>query len=793
MRLRFQQMVWAGIIAGLCFAGTAVGAALKNASTTAVYSALRDENSDSLPDALDQAFTFRGVLTLRPFRTNNVWVTYFQDDTGAIRLVDQSGRRLGSMTSDTPNFNEGDEIVVRGVLKRAEVNELQVGEVQLVRDGETPRPRHVWASELSSDHFPSHLVQVTGEVGRTNRGLEVSFFLRDETGEAPLVLIPAFVGDKGELGNLLWKGGKAEAIGIAFRDTNAAAAGLSLLVRKASDVQFFPDPPPPPSRVPLYSALGAAGALGVLAFYFWERRRIAEQRTREVSRLLHELKRSQVEIKKQASFAQLNPNPVLEFFADGTLTYWNEAAQEMARALGCESVRDILPKGASHIVTKCLAAPNARQVAEVKLNGRTLAWAFFAIPEITSVHAYAQDITDQLSLEAQLRQAQKIESIGQLAAGVAHDFNNMLAVIQGYTSLTLMRSDLPPKATEPLNEILSAAERASNLTRQLLTFSRKQIIEPRTLDLNDVVANLNKMLRRLIGEDVRLKFTRGDAPALVHADPGMVEQVIMNLAINARDAMPDGGELSLCVEAISLTEAEALHRFEARAGEFVRITVSDTGCGMDETTMKRIFEPFFTTKEPGKGTGLGLATVHGIVKQHGGWIEVNSQPEKGATFRIYFPEAMDAISVTSDKVIPLPVPGGTETILVVEDDPAVRKLARGVLEEYGYGVYDAGSAAEAMAVWRQHASDIRLLFTDIVLPDGMSGWTLAETLRRENNDLKVIYSTGFDSETLGRRLDPRSDHLLLRKPYPVQTLVSAVRSALDNLPTAQTLGTSHVS
>jgi CheY-like chemotaxis protein len=366
-------------------------------------------------------------------------------------------------------------------------------------------------------------------------------------------------------------------------------------------------------------------------------------------------------------------------------------------------------------------------------------------------------------------------------------------VIQGYTSLTLMRSDLPKKATEPLNEILSAAERASNLTRQLLTFSRKQIIEPRTLDMNEVVANLNKMLRRLIGEDVRLRFTRGDMPALMHADPGMVEQVIMNLAINARDAMPEGGELSLCVETISLTETEATQRFEARAGEFIRVTVTDSGCGMDEATMKRIFEPFFTTKEPGKGTGLGLATVHGIVKQHGGWIEVNSQAGKGTTFRIYFPAAMDATPVTSDKVIRLPVPGGTETILVVEDDPSVRKLARGVLEEYGYGVYDAASAAEAMAIWREHASDIRLLFTDIVLPDGMSGWTLAEALCRENDQLKVIYSTGFDSETLGRPLDPQADHILLRKPYPVQTLVSAVRSSLDNMPSGQTVGTSQIS
>jgi CheY-like chemotaxis protein len=368
----------------------------------------------------------------------------------------------------------------------------------------------------------------------------------------------------------------------------------------------------------------------------------------------------------------------------------------------------------------------------------------------------------------------------------------MLAVIQGYTSLTLLRRDLPENVLEPLNEILSAAERAGNLTRQLLTFSRKQQIELRTIDLNEGVGNLTKMLRRLLGEDVHLTFVPCEESAWVHADLGMIEQVVMNLAINARDAMPQGGGLSICIDQAILAEKDVANRFEARPGFFLCITVTDTGCGMDEHTIKHMFEPFFTTKEPGKGTGLGLATVHGIVKQHEGWVEVNSQRGHGTTFRVYLPAAADLTGSVDEKVIRLPVAGGTETILVVEDDPALRKLARGVLEEYGYGVYDAGSAKEAMTIWRQRSEQIRLLFTDIVLPDGISGWKLAEDLRAENDQLKVIYSTGFDSDTLQRFRTPTTA-ILLRKPYPVQSLVRSVRDCLDNVPAVQALGTSQIS
>jgi CheY-like chemotaxis protein len=254
--------------------------------------------------------------------------------------------------------------------------------------------------------------------------------------------------------------------------------------------------------------------------------------------------------------------------------------------------------------------------------------------------------------------------------------------------------------------------------------------------------------------------------------------------------MPEGGELTVSIGDISITDEDAAHRVEARPGDFAVLTVTDTGCGMDEATLKRIFEPFFTTKAAGKGTGLGLATVHGIVKQHGGWIEVSSEPGKGTTFRIHLPSAEQPPQAADDKVIRLPVAGGSETILIVEDDAALRKLVRSVLEEYGYCVFEAADAAEAMEAWSQEAERIQLLFTDIVLPHGMSGWKLARSLRAEKADLKVIYSTGFDGDMLQRQLDGELTDVLLRKPFPVQSLVRAIRECLDSRVAEPALGTS---
>ncbi len=760
-------------------------AAAKVEPVVSVHEVLRDRGGGRVPVTTNKTFNLRGALTSTPWRGTNTSIVHFQDETGGLVLV-------GTKPQTFSNLNAGDRVWVRGkVSHRRGMDELFVERIRLENAGVVPKPRDVWTSDLLDETFSGQLVRIEGEISATHRDGEPIFVLRDERGEIPILIPPAFlVWSGGQLNFALWKGGKAQITGIAGQDKASAPfdSGYALIPRSPEDFEFAPPPPPPPSRMTLYIALVVAGFLAVLAFYFWERHRMSERRSREVSRLLHEIERSEAEVKKQAAFAQFNPNPVLEFFADGAVTYANAAARELVELFGKPSVEEVLPVDVRRIVQECNDTCRARLECQVKIGARTVSWSFFPIHEITSVHAYGYDVTEHLNLERQLLQAQKLDSIGQLAAGIAHDFNNLLSVIQGYAGIAKMRNDLPPKTVDALNEISLAAERATNLTHQLLTFSRRQSLEPRPVNLNDLVSNVSKMLRRLLGEGIALKFQSATEDAWVQGDPGMIEQVVVNLAVNARDAMSDSGELTVAVSRAQLSAEDAGQRFEAREGDFVCLSVSDNGGGMSEATLKRIFEPFFTTKEPGKGTGLGLATVHGIVKQHKGWVEVSTQEGKGTTFRVYLPGTEQRIS-ESNRVIRLPVTGGTETILVVEDDDAVRKFARTVLQEYGYVVHDAGSAQEALSIWQEHGHQIQLLLTDIVLPDGMSGCKLAEELREKNAALKVVYSTGSPPESL-QRAEARNEAVMLWKPYEAQALVCAVRDGLDNAPLVQTVATS---
>jgi signal transduction histidine kinase/ActR/RegA family two-component response regulator/HAMP domain-containing protein len=387
---------------------------------------------------------------------------------------------------------------------------------------------------------------------------------------------------------------------------------------------------------------------------------------------------------------------------------------------------------------------------------------------------------DHLNLEGQLRQSQKMESVGQLAAGVAHDFNNMLTIIQGHSSALLAKPSLPPEMLDPVQAVFFAAERAAGLTRQLLMFSRKNVMQSRLLDLRETVGNMTKLLGRLLGETIALEF---QAPAVlpsVQGDPGMIEQVVMNLAVNARDAMPGGGTLTIGIEPMAIDAAYAERRPDARAGDFLRLRVADTGTGMDSATLGRIFEPFFTTKEIGKGTGLGLATVYGIVKQHEGWIEVNSKPGKGATFDVFFPASEQPVAPAKKESAPnAPLTGGTETILIVEDEAILREMARDILKDCGYHLLEASTGKEALNVWRDSASKIDLLLTDMVMPDGISGVDLAEQLLVDRPDLKIIFTSGYTSAEISAELLSRSQALFLQKPYSHTTLARAVRDCLD--------------
>jgi PAS domain S-box-containing protein len=397
--------------------------------------------------------------------------------------------------------------------------------------------------------------------------------------------------------------------------------------------------------------------------------------------------------------------------------------------------------------------------------------------EISHFIAVKQDITQSKQLKERLHQSQKMEAIGQLAGGIAHDFNNLLTVIHGNAQLVLTdESGLKEENRQSLKQITDATERAADLTRQLLAFGRKQDIQFQPLGLNHAISNFTKLLKRVIGENIALKCHLAEDLPTVNADVGMIEQVLINLIVNARDAMPQGGSITITTRAVNINAAYVETHPEAQAGEFVCLAVGDTGTGILPEHLPRIFEPFFTTKEEGKGTGLGLATVYGIVKQHRGWIEVCSQLGAGTTFKIFLPAN---VSEMARKTIPQAKAnraGGDGRILLVEDDADVRVVMRGVLEASGYQVWEAADGMEALSIWKSKASQIDLLLTDIVMPGGLNGWELAERLREERPVLNVILMSGYSPDIAGKS-QPHSH--ILPKPFSLESLIETVRRCLD--------------
>jgi PAS domain S-box-containing protein len=394
----------------------------------------------------------------------------------------------------------------------------------------------------------------------------------------------------------------------------------------------------------------------------------------------------------------------------------------------------------------------------------------------------AMDVTERLNLEAQLRQSQKMDSIGQLAGGIAHDFNNLLTVINGHTSLIIAGEKLGPKGAESIKEIAEAGKRASVLTRQLMTFSRKQEFHPQVVDLNEVVNHIAKMLRRILGEDVALQVDFAPGLPSILADLSMIEQVLLNLAVNSRDAMPRGGQLHIKTFALTLDSAAAQQNPEAAPGRYVCLSFSDTGCGIAPENLGRIFEPFFTTKALDRGTGLGLATVYGIIKQHQGWITVQSQLGKGATFQIFVPASTARggalqMTPTEQKVI-----GGTETLLVVEDEGPLLKLMQHILESHGYKVLGCANGRQALDTWAKHKNRVALLLTDLILPDGMAGTELARILQESNPGLKVLYTSGYDAQRLAKEFPPGTAVNLVQKPFHARKLAEMVFDTLNARP-----------
>jgi two-component system, NtrC family, sensor kinase len=396
--------------------------------------------------------------------------------------------------------------------------------------------------------------------------------------------------------------------------------------------------------------------------------------------------------------------------------------------------------------------------------------------------ALQREIAERSRVEEDLRQSQKMEAVGQLAAGVAHDFNNILTIIRGHTELLISHADPGAPGIESLRQISLAAERAAGLTRQLLVFSRKEMPRYQPVDLNQVLENSGALLRRLLGEHVEMRLEPSEAPVCLSADESNLSQVILNLAVNARDAMPEGGLLTLRTSLETL-DANATRRHpQAGPGTFACLTVTDTGTGMDEVTLSRMFEPFFTTKEVGKGTGLGLASVYGIVQQHKGWIDVVSQLGQGTTFKIFFPqhECPVVLKRQTEMSSCATAPAvALTTILVVEDEPGVREFICTILKSRSYRVLEAVDGVDALKVWARHRDEVTLLFTDLVMPNGLSGRGLADKLQSERPDLKIVYASGYSAEAIGANWLQAPGVEFLPKPFTAAGIIKAVSTVLS--------------
>ena len=506
-----------------------------------------------------------------------------------------------------------------------------------------------------------------------------------------------------------------------------------------------------------------------------------------------ERKRREYDLSFLAAVVESSPDAIISLTPGGIVLTWNHGAERIfgysaAEATG-RSIQFLSPRGRPvedlTLMERVERADTVEpfETVRVKKDGTqihialTLSSIKNSDGEVVGVSTVARDVTESKNLEEMLRQSQKMEAVGQLAGGVAHDFNNLLGVILGYTGLMLDRLGPDDSNRKGIEEIQKAGDRAALLTCQLLAFSRKQVLQPKVLDLNTVVAGTEKLLQRLIGEDIELRVVLNPALGRVKADSGQLEQIIMNLAVNARDAMPSGGKLTIETSNVELDEEYAEMHPSAQPGPHVMLSVTDTGCGMDAKTKDRIFEPFFTTKEFGKGTGLGLSTVYGIMKQSGGSVWVYSEVGIGTTFKIYLPCVDTKTEIASPADGLEKVKGGSQTILVVEDEAALLQVTHQSLEAVGYVILAAQSPAEAIRISESHPGPIHLMVTDVIMP-GMNGAQLATHLSVPRPEMKVLYVSGYTDDTIVRHGVLEPGLAFLQKPFSPKTLARKVGEVL---------------
>jgi len=510
----------------------------------------------------------------------------------------------------------------------------------------------------------------------------------------------------------------------------------------------------------------------------------------ELRRVEEKLRRSEERL--SLHFEQV-PLAVIEFTPEGVVTAWNPSAEKIfgytaGEVIGREFFELLVPESARENVRKVFRELSTLTGGTHNINenltksGRTIMCEWHNTPlinargQVIGITGVGQDITERLQLEEELRISQKIQSVGQLAAGIAHDFNNILTIIQGRADLLRSRVDLPSQAELDIDHIAMAAERAADLTRQLLTFSRRRVMFIAPINLNEVVSSVAAMLERTLSEAITLHCNLAPNLPLIEADRGMISQMVMNLAINASDAMPEGGNLTLKTSLVKAREPKGSSTNATLSGWNVRLDVCDNGTGMDAEQLGRIFEPFFTTKEVGKGPGLGLSVVHGIVQEHNGEICVESFPGKGTSFSIYFPAKVASAPEPPAQINNSPV------ILLVEDEAAVRKATQRTLQHHGYQVLAAANAHEAQERWKEQSHRISLIITDVVLPQGTSGRALIDAIQDTRNRTRCIFISGYRMEVALPDFTPGNGHYFLQKPFTPVELVEVVQTALADTP-----------
>lgn len=733
-------------------------------------------------------FTVEGVVISEPETSDRGKRIqfYLQDESGGIRIW------IEPEESSLPtSYQLGDRVRLQGRLVAGRNRlRLEAQSAEILGSGTLPVPREVSAAAAFATENLGRLVRVTGNVKlpgdfvKTGRGLTIV----DRSGPVAVPLSEVYLRDI-EFTSRLISGAHVAVVGIPEVRQADGRVRRGLLVRNLADFQFKPGPP--------YFALGIVTSgmtvFGLFVLLTFKRRQ-AEAHAHELKGVLQNLRKSQADlVSSETRYRALVENTadiVWETDQDLVYTYCSPNVQSILGFTAEEIVGKSLPDlmAAEDIAKVRQAVESTRETGGFTLECSVLAkdgrrvtmeslgkTVFGTDGKPTGYRGVDRDISARRHLEAELRQGQKMEAVGRLAGGIAHDFNNTLTVISACTSLLHELSH--PDAKRYAKTIEKAVERSVGMTRQLLAFSRKQVIQPRVIDLNRQLKELNKMLRRLIGEDIEIEADFGDSLWSIKTDPGQVEQVVMNLVVNARDAMPDGGQILLKTRNITLAaDRPNPGCCTIPAGEYVQLSAADTGTGMNPATLARIFEPFFTTKGEGKGTGLGLATVYGIVKQSEGFIAVQSRPAQGTTFEIFFPRVADAVqSHETPAEIRQDASG---TVLLVEDEVPVRALISEVLASHGYRVLPASGLDEALTICADYKGNIDILLTDVIMPKANGPLVAAEILAIRP-EVKVLYMSGYTDDVIGSHgvLDPNVN--LIYKPFAPNSLIRVLNAVIN--------------